>query len=119
VSEQNKDKAAERRDSITERKQELDAAAGAEERRLRAEEIEAQRQSAATNAAAATQGHELRLQGVREVIDSREEIAGQQANVKLETNEEDNATAIEIAETNAKTRRGTNLKTGTGINPGN
>jgi chaperonin GroES len=67
-------------------------------------------------ATAATASREAVAQGTNE---SRESIAQQQADVKLQTNEEDNATAIEITEKNIKADKASHrLKTGTGQNPG-
>ena len=51
--------------------------------------------------------------------EASEYAADLQADVKLETNKEDNATAIEITEKNIKADKQQNrVKTGTGINPG-
>lgn len=94
------------------------------ERQFKAEQAEAERlqreRDAAQSAEVAAHGNALRLQGVQDTNQSREAVAGLTAQVKLETNSDDNATAIEITEKKIKADKAAgNLKTGTGQDPGN
>lgn len=105
-------------------KLQIDAADRAQDREMRERQAEADRalraQESSERAATAAHGNELRLHGVQATNQSRETIAGITAQTKLETNTDDNETAIEI--TNKKIsadKAAGNLKTGTGQDPGN
>jgi len=94
------------------------------ERQFKADQAERDRQQAAQDAATAAaikaQGDQLRLEGVHASNDSRESIAGLNAQAKLEANAADNETALEITEQKIKADKAAgNLKTGTGQDPGN
>lgn len=120
VAEQNKSQQAERRDMLSAHKMQLDA----EKLRQSAEQAEADRmeraRAAETSAATAAHGNELRLEGVHATNMSREAVAQMTAQTKLETNTDDNQTALEITDKKISADKAAgNLKTGTGQDPGN
>lgn len=94
------------------------------DRQAKAEQAERDRQQRAQDAAqsaeVASEGNQLRLEGVHAANASRETIAEMNADAKLEANTADNETALEITEEKIKADRAAgNLKTGTGQDPGN
>jgi hypothetical protein len=120
VSEQNKAQQAERKDMLTAQKMQLDAEKLRQSAENSAADRELREREAADRSATAAHGNELRLAGVHATNQSRETVANIAAQVKLETNSDDNETALEITDSKIKADKAAgNLKTGTGQDPGN
>jgi hypothetical protein len=105
---------------LSAQKMQLDAEKLRQSAENSASDRELREREAADRSATAAHGNELRLAGVHATNQSRETVANIAAQVKLETNSDDNETALEITDSKIKADKAAgNLKTGTGQDPGN
>jgi chaperonin GroES len=116
IAESNKKEAADRKAAFDARQQEIDAMSDSEERQLKQQKLDTDRQTAGDKIAVMARGQELALTGTRETNQSRETIAEENNDAKVEIENLGNETAIEVVDKKVRAGVGAgNISTGTAL----
>ena len=105
VAEKSKAEQAQRKDALAQQKMEADAGKSEADIAFKTQEAERKHEIEMTKAMAAAHAESLKAQGVAMANDSAESVAQQRNQVDMTMNDEDNATAIEVAKIGANSRK--------------